>query len=123
VVIGTAGDRPDDSLRAIGRIAAERGDRVTIKESLTFLRGRTRAGVIGELLAGARSARRPIGEVPVYVDELDALKAELAAFEPDARPHVIVEMCHEQRAEVREFLLSAGFEEVVDPRILDRLRH
>ena len=39
VIIGTAGDRPDDSLRAIGRLAAERGDRVAIKESLTFLRG------------------------------------------------------------------------------------
>ena len=56
VVIGTAGDRPDDSLRAIGRLAGEHGDRVAIKESLTFLRGRTQG-------ADDRRAhgRRPLG--------------------------------------------------------------
>ncbi|HEY7025494.1 MAG TPA: cyanophycin synthetase, partial [Candidatus Limnocylindrales bacterium] len=120
VVIGTAGDRPDDSLRAIGKLAGQHGDRVAIKESLTFLRGRTRAGMIGELMAGVRSSGRSAGEVTVYVDELGALKGELAAVE--GRPHVIVEMCHEQRTAVRGFLLSAGFEQVEDPRTLTRFR-
>ena len=120
VVIGTAGDRPDDSLRAIGKLAGEHGDRVAIKESLTFLRGRTRAGVIGELMAGVRSAGMSASEVTVYVDELEALKNELASV--DGRPHVIVEMCHEQRQEVRGFLLSAGFEQVEDPRTLTGFR-
>jgi cyanophycin synthetase len=120
VVIGTAGDRPDDSLRAIGKLAGEHGDRVAIKESLTFLRGRTRAGVIGELMAGVRSAGLSASDVSVYVDELEALKGEFAAV--TGRPHVIVEMCHEQRLEVREFLLSAGFEQVEDPRTLTSFR-
>jgi hypothetical protein len=31
-------------------------------------------------------------------------------------------MCHEQRLEVREFLLSAGFEQVEDPRTLTSFR-
>ena len=38
-IIGTAGDRPDDTLRGIGRLAAERADRVAIKETLGYLRG------------------------------------------------------------------------------------
>ena len=36
----------------MGRIAAERADRVVIKEMLRYLRGRTRESVIGELRAG-----------------------------------------------------------------------
>jgi cyanophycin synthetase len=122
VIIGTAGDRPDDSLRAIGTLGAERGDRIAIKESLTFLRGRTRAGVIGEFMAGARAAGASTGEIPVYVDELEALTAELARAGSDG-PFVIVEMCHEQRPEVRDFLLSQGFAEVADPRALESFRH
>jgi cyanophycin synthetase len=107
VVIGTAGDRPDDSLRAIGQIAGERGDKVAIKESLTFLRGRTRAGVIGELLAGARTAGVTAATVPVYVDELESLKGELEQRADG--PLVVVLMCHEQRPEIRSFLESNGF--------------
>jgi len=52
MIIGTAGDRPDDSLRGIGRIAAERADQVAIKETLRYLRGRTRESMIGEFRDG-----------------------------------------------------------------------
>ena len=55
IIIGTAGDRPDDTLRGVGRIAAERADRVVIKETLDYLRGRTRESVVGELRAGIDS--------------------------------------------------------------------
>ncbi len=120
VVVGTAGDRPEDSLRAIGRLAGEHADRVSIKESLTFLRGRSRASVIGELMAGIRSAGVAAHDVAVYETELGALESELAAVTD--RPHVIVEMCHEQRPEVRDYLLDSGFDEVRDPRVLGRLR-
>ena len=51
-IIGTAGDRPDDTLRGIGRIAAERAQRVAIKQTLKYLRGRTAESVVGELLVG-----------------------------------------------------------------------
>ncbi len=120
VVVGTAGDRPDDSLRAIGQIAGERGDRVAIKESLTFLRGRTRAGVIGELLAGTKSAGVGAADVPVYVDELTALQNELAA-DVEA-PHVVVIMCHEQRPELRAWLEGSGFAPVVEASQLSGFR-
>ncbi|MEA2632499.1 MAG: cyanophycin synthetase, partial [Chloroflexota bacterium] len=45
VIIGTAGDRPDDTLRGIGRIASERAQRVAIKETRKYLRGRTAESV------------------------------------------------------------------------------
>jgi cyanophycin synthetase len=120
VIVGTAGDRPDDSLRAIGQIAGRHGDKVVIKESLTFLRGRTRAGVIGELVAGARSAGVAASAVPVYVNELTALQAELAREETG--PEVVLLMCHEQRSEVRDWLESSGFAPVQQADDIDQFR-
>ena len=55
-IVGTAGDRPDDTLRGIARIATERAQRVAIKETLNYLRGRTREAVVGEMLAGVKAA-------------------------------------------------------------------
>jgi cyanophycin synthetase len=114
VIIGTAGDRPDDTLRGIGRIAAQRAQRVAIKETRKYLRGRTPASVIGELLAGVRAGGGKTGDVPVYRSESVALKAELngAAGHGHGRgadaPRVIVLMCHEEREEVFELLDSMG---------------
>jgi len=57
-IIGTAGDRPDDTLRGIGRIAAERAQRVVIKETPLYLRGRSREDVRARTL----SSRTPSSE-------------------------------------------------------------
>ncbi len=119
VIIGTAGDRPDDSLRGIGRIAAQRAQRVAIKETLSYLRGRTRESVVGELMAGVRSAGTPAAEaqVPVYESETAALHAELngaaatEAARTGARPdtaRVVVLMCHEERQAVFDLLAELG---------------
>jgi cyanophycin synthetase len=117
VIVGTAGDRPDDTLRGIGRIAASRAQRVAIKQTLKYLRGRTAESVVGEILAGIKDAGRSPADVPVYRTETDALKAELngvagaagvaATGRPDAS-RVIVLMCHEERAEVFEMLTDMG---------------
>jgi len=88
--------------------------------SLWSVRGRARAGVLVVSVAGARAAGVAAHDVPNYVDELEALKAELAAA--DGRPHVIVEMCQEQRPEVRSYLVEQGFAEVTDPRVLTSFR-
>ncbi len=116
IIIGTAGDRPDDTLRGIGRIAGERAQRIAIKEPLDYLRGRTRESVVGELLAGVAAAGRSPEEVTVYESETIALRAELngAGSHADgrgARPdaaRVIVLMCHEQRDAVFALLASVG---------------
>ena len=63
-IIGTAGDRPDDTLRGIGRIAGQRAQRVAIKETPKYLRGRTRESIVGELLAGVRASGRSIDRHP-----------------------------------------------------------
>ena len=114
-IIGTAGDRPDDTLRGIGRIAALRAQRVVIKETRKYLRGRTAESVVGELLAGVESGGRQPDEVPVYPSETAALLAELngaagAAVDggrPDAA-RVVVLMCQEERAAVFELLSRLG---------------
>jgi cyanophycin synthetase len=105
VIIGTAGDRPDDTLRGIGRIAAQRAQRVAIKETRAYLRGRTREAVVGELLAGVEAGGRSADEVAIYPSETAALRAELngAGAQAEARgarpdaARVIVLMCHEER--------------------------
>jgi cyanophycin synthetase len=114
-IIGTAGDRPDDTLRGIGRIAASRAQRVVIKETLKYLRGRTAQSVVGELLAGIKAAGWSAGDVPVYRSETEALRAELngsaGAADSGGRPvaaRVIVLLCHEERDAVFELLAELG---------------
>ena len=105
-IIGTAGDRPDDTLRGIARIAAKRAQRVAVKETLKYLRGRSRESIVGELLAGVKEAGMATSDVPIYESETAALKAELA--DSGARPRVVVLLCHEEREEVFELLESLG---------------
>jgi cyanophycin synthetase len=107
VIVGTAGDRPDDTLRGIGRIAAERADRLFIKETLRYLRGRTREGVEGELRAGMRAGGARNAAIATLPDEPQALAAALDVQGGDAG--VIVLMCHESRNEVAALLLDRGF--------------
>ncbi len=114
-IIGTAGDRPDDTLRGIGRIAAERAQRVAIKQTLRYLRGRTAESVVGELLAGIVEGGGSAADVAIYDSEPEALQAELngaaAASADGGRPdagRVIVLMCHEDRPGVFELLERLG---------------
>jgi cyanophycin synthetase len=110
-IVGTAGDRPDDTLRGIGRIAAQRAQRVAIKETLKYLRGRSRESIVGEIMAGTRSGGAASAEVTVYGSETEALRGELARSEGSAKsdaPRVIVLMCHEEREEVFAMLNEMG---------------
>jgi cyanophycin synthetase len=138
-IIGTAGDRPDDTLRGIGRIAARRAQRVVIKETVKYLRGRSRESVIGELRAGARDGGVSPADVPVYATETDALRAELngaagtvnagSGARPDA-PRIVVLMCQEDRDGVFRLLKELGARPVdvaseltaLIPRLQDRPR-
>ncbi len=114
-IIGTAGDRPDDTLRGIGRIAAERAQRVAIKQTLRYLRGRTAESVVGEILDGVAAGGVDPADVPVYESETEALRAELNGAagggvhgeRPDAA-RVIVLLCHEDRDGVFELLAEMG---------------
>jgi cyanophycin synthetase len=114
-IVGTAGDRPDDTLRGIGRIAGLRAQRVAIKETPHYLRGRTRESIIGELLGGITAAGVAASAVPVYPSESIALRTELAGgpdvLPPGARPtdaRVVVLMTHEERDAVYRLIEELG---------------
>ncbi|TAK00985.1 MAG: hypothetical protein EPO36_06815 [Chloroflexota bacterium] len=101
----------------MGAIAASRAQRIAIKETLGYLRGRSREAVVGELTAGARSAGWRT-EIPVYESEAAALRAELngaGAAATGARPdqaRVVVLLCHEDRPGVFALLGQLGFRPV-----------
>ncbi|MBA2570039.1 MAG: hypothetical protein H0V04_02535 [Chloroflexi bacterium] len=110
-IVGTAGDRPDDSLRAMGRMAAQRSDEVAIKETIRYLRGRTRESVVGELRAGLMSGGARPSEIPVWDDEPEALRGELTSAGRIAGsdgPAVVLLLCHADREGVARVLADLG---------------
>jgi cyanophycin synthetase len=80
LAIGTAGDRTDDILQGFAVRAALGSDHLAIAELKKYLRGRPREDVIAQLRIGA--ARAGKHEVPVYVDELRALRGMLEESSP-----------------------------------------
>jgi cyanophycin synthetase len=106
-IVGTAGDRPDDTLRGMGRIAAQRADRIVIKESIHYLRGRSRESFIGEMKLGATQAGWR-GEIPVYETEVGSLQGELDLPPADPEPIVLI-LTHDNRDGVFAELSTRGF--------------
>ena len=136
-IIGTAGDRPDDTLRGIGRIAATMAQRVVIKETLGYLRGRDREGVVASLRAGIAEGGVDPATVPVYETEAGALEAELSGASGAAStngradaPRVVVLFCHAEREDVFALLARLGARQVdaadglrdLSPRLADQRR-
>jgi cyanophycin synthetase len=119
-IVGLAGDRPDDTLRGVGKIVAQRVDRIVQKEMLHYLRGRTRESVLGEIRAGTISGGWK-ADIPVYGSEVKALGAELDRSTALPGPEVIVLLCHEQREEVFELVTARGLRPVEDHAELARL--
>ena len=127
VILGSAGDRPDDYMRELARTAGSRADEVALKEMIPYLRGRSRDSVLGELRAGLRSAGVDLARVPVYHDELDAIRGELTtpgrlSAGDDDTPHVLLAMCHRLRDEINAMLVSLGAQSVDDPAEVKKLR-
>jgi cyanophycin synthetase len=132
IIIGTAGDRPDDTLRGIARIAGQRADHVVIKETLQYLRGRTAESAVGEFQAGLTEAGVDPRVVPVYESETVALAAVLAGANGRGGSGaaqggaVIAIMCHEDRPGVEALLAEHGARHVdpmVDlPELMPRLQ-
>jgi cyanophycin synthetase len=114
-VVGTAGDRPDDTLRGMGEIAAKRVDRLVLKETLKYLRGRSRESVVRELRAGAAAGgwRDPL---PLFESEAAALEAELDR-DPE-RPQALAMLSHSEREELFELLAERGFEPIASAAAL-----
>jgi cyanophycin synthetase len=104
-IIGTAGDRTDQSLRAIGRIAAEQSDRVFIKETAKYLRGRSSNDELNQCYVQGIGAAQRDTRWSVEESEMAAVKAALQ----EARAgDVIAMMCVEQIPEVIAYLQVSG---------------
>ena len=136
-IIGTAGDRPDDTLRGIGHIAASMAQRVAIKETPRYLRGGDRDHVIEQLRAGIHAGGMDPASVTVYPTETEALEAELgtkgAVVTGDGRgdaARVVVLFCHAEREDVFALLERLGARQVdvsdgmheLSPRLADHRR-
>ena len=80
LAIGTAGDRTDAILQGFAVRAALGTDHLAIAELVKYLRGRPREDVIDQLRRGA--ARAGKHDVPVYQDEMRAIRAMLKASAP-----------------------------------------
>ena len=70
--VGSAGDRPDDSLMELGRLASEEADTVIIKDTVKYLRGRSTGDIPRLILKGIDDTRHR---------EIQVVPNELAAFE------------------------------------------
>jgi cyanophycin synthetase len=104
-IIGTAGDRTEESLMAIGRIAAEGSDIVIAHGTVKYLRGRSLDELLGLYRSGANL--HPETEYLESETELTGLEDALKLARPG---DVIVMMAH-------EFLpqLTARLKEIADP--------
>lgn len=103
LAVGTAGDRTDDILMALGEIGARGSDRMIIVHKEKYLRGRAAAEL--DLLYRGGAAAVGVQDVPAYGSELDGLHALVAEAGPG---DVIGLMCHAQRAEVDTWLRAEG---------------
>lgn len=103
-IIGTAGDRGDEALREIGRIAAEQSDRVIVKETRRYLRGRASVDEMTALyLEGLAAGGNPPHEVAA--DEPAALEIALSDLQPG---DVVAMMCIESGAQSRARVEELG---------------
>jgi cyanophycin synthetase len=103
-VIGSAGDRPDVSIRGMAQIAGELADAVYARETSKYLRGRAGNDELNELyLQGLKDAGKE--PVAIYPSELDAIKAAVGDMQAG---DVVVSMSYEQGAASRQWLLDNG---------------
>jgi len=97
--VATAGDRRDEDMRELGRVAARYFDDVIIRED-RGTRGRERGETAAHVLEGVREAMAEggtrAGHVEVVVDEMDATRKALDR----SRPGDLVVLCVDYATEV-----------------------
>lgn len=113
LALGTAGDRSDEILAALGRLAGEGADDIVICEKRHYLRGRDREGMNDIFRRGAAEAGYG-GEMPAYPTELSALEGLL---EVARRGDVVAVMSHAERSEIFDWLRDTGFKPVAPSRL------
>jgi cyanophycin synthetase len=103
-VIGTAGDRRDEDIRELGRVAARYFDEIIVREDVRT-RGRERGETGALVLEGVRDAQdngARVGSAQVITDELAAVRHALDR----SRPGDLVVLCVDHPAPVMDELES-----------------
>jgi len=112
--IGTAGDRTEEILHGLGRIAGAEADDIVIAEKRHYLRGRD-LDEMNEIMRAGIAEAGYVGPVEACATELAALEALISRAR---RGDVVAVMTHVERAELFKWLESEGFR----PVDFDRLR-
>ncbi|MBA2452705.1 MAG: hypothetical protein H0V47_06010 [Chloroflexia bacterium] len=107
-IIGTAGDRDDEVLVSLARIAGRDADTVYIKENPRYLRGRELEDASRLMRAGLADAGALDRLSGLYPGEQSAL---LAALDHSAAGDAIVVMCVEEQIPILRDLRDRGAEE------------
>ena len=97
-VIATPGDRRDEDMRELGRVAARYFDDIVIREDKNP-RGRKRGETAQHILEGVEEAMRAghrVGNVEIVLDEMQAARRALSR----ARPGDLVVLCVDYATEV-----------------------
>ena len=117
VVVGTAGDRTDEAIHAMGEMAAAASDLMVIAGRQKYLRGREP----GEMEALWRSGASEAGvlEVAELTDELSALRYLLDLGLPDGSAVAVCAL--EQRAEMAADILARGGAEMSAAQVAERV--
>jgi len=113
LALGTAGDRSDEILHQMARLAGSRVDDLVICEKRHYLRGRDLAGMNAIFRRGAAEGGYD-GRIPTYRTELGALKALLAR---SRRGDVVAVMSHVERDEIFAWLAKEKYRPVSLPRL------
>ena len=97
-VVATAGDRRDEDMRELGRVAARHFDDVIIREDRST-RGRERGETAALVLEGVREAMATgarVGNAEIVTDEMEATRRALDR----SRPGDLVVLCVDHATEV-----------------------
>ncbi len=107
-IVGTAGDRQDAQLRGLGAMGAELADRLYLKETGRYLRGREPGEVTTLMREGVEASRHSERLAGAFDSEHAALVTALAESDPG---DTIAMMCLEEQLTVLRELRDRGAEE------------
>ncbi|SDO40402.1 UDP-N-acetylmuramyl tripeptide synthase [Nakamurella panacisegetis] len=117
VVVGTAGDRTDEAIHAMGEMAAAGSDVMVIAARHKYLRGREPGEMEGLWRSGAAEAG--VLEVTEEPDELSALRYLLDLGLPAGSSIAVCAL--EQRAEMAADILRRGGSEMSAEQVAERV--
>jgi len=101
--LGATGDRPDEAIQGLGELAGKGADHVVLAHKRKYLRGRTIEDIEGHLRAGL--GRVGVVETESFDSETEGITAMMCSV---GDGDVVALMCHEQRAEIAEWLHGLG---------------